>query len=78
MDSGIRQITHMMEKLVSHLLGDLVSFFNREFWTHGEIDLCMNPVAQPPCPHFSHLMHSLDVIDCVLDLIKHRWLDAVE
>ena len=42
---GIIKIANLMQNLVSHLFGNLVTFFNREFWTDRYIYFCMKPMT---------------------------------
>ena len=42
---GITEIADLMQNLVSHLFGDLVTFFNREFRTDTYVNFCMKPMA---------------------------------
>ena len=42
---GISEIADLMQNLVSHLFGDLVTFFDREFRTDRYIYFCMKPMA---------------------------------
>jgi hypothetical protein len=45
MDCSIGKISQMMQELVLDLFGNLVSFFNRDLWTYGYIQLRMESVA---------------------------------
>ena len=35
----------MMQKLMAHILCDLMTAFNGKFWIDGDIHLCMKPMS---------------------------------
>ncbi len=44
-DCGIGKVAQVMQKVVAHLLGNLVALFNGEAWTYSDVQFCVKPVA---------------------------------
>lgn len=54
MECHPREIAHVMQELMAHLLGDPMPLGHRQGWCHGDIDFRMDSMAQPARPHFGH------------------------
>ncbi len=47
------------------LFGDRVGGRDRQVWCHGDVDLRMQVVANPPCSHVTHVTHTGNVVALV-------------
>lgn len=58
MNSGVGQVSQLMQEVVAHLLGNVMSLFHREIRQHRNVDIGMEPMAQPSDSDFTDLADS--------------------
>jgi hypothetical protein len=63
---------------MTNFLGDFMSLLHRELRVHGDAQLGVQAVAQPPDVHPGHVLHTRGVARGVLDLFDHFRINPVE
>lgn len=78
MNGGIGEVPQLMQEIVAHLLGNVMALLHRETGQYRNIDLCMEPMAQPSDPDFTDVTDPLGVMDRMSNLIKYLGIDPVQ
>ena len=78
MNGGIGQVAQLMQEMVAHLLGNVMALFHRETGQHRNINLCMEPMAQPSDTDLTDVADPWGVMDRMRNLIKYLGIDPIQ
>jgi hypothetical protein len=72
------KIVQLMHETMVDLSGNVVSPLDRERRVNRNVDLCSQPVSQPPSPHLGHVLDALNASCGVTDLPYQRRVHPVQ
>ena len=78
MNGGIGQIPQLMQEVVAHRLGNVMSLFHREIGQHRNINFGMEPMAQPSDSDLTDIADPLGMMDRMGNLINDLGIDPIQ
>jgi hypothetical protein len=77
-DRDAAEMAHVVEQLVAHLSGDLMTLSDRQIPRHCDAQFGVQAMANPPSPNVGHLFHAGNVGSGVQDGLQRVGIDAVQ
>ena len=78
MNGGIGQVPQLMQEVMAHRLGNVMSLFHREISQHRNINFGMEPMAQPSDSDLTDIADPLGMMDRTSNLINDLGIDPVQ
>ena len=78
MNGGIGQVPQLMQEVVAHRLGNVMSLFHREIGQHRNINFGMEPMAQPSDSDLTDIADPLGMMDRTSNLINDLGINPVQ
>ena len=78
---SVRKKLQVMQKVMSHSVGDVMPSFNRKPLGHGQVYLRVKTMTQPPNSpnsHFAYVLHAFGALCFMFNFVNHIRVNPVE